>query len=136
MHKTAAALPVIFGLGLGKHRHISQIGHAGSCLQSPVMQIEIGLAAAAPVQPGRPGQRQMLHPLDDGLDRGKAGAAGQQHDRLVAVLAQEEAAHRAFHAQNVFFLQRAKDMVGELAAWHMAQMQLDRAGCTMRCVGH
>ena len=57
---------------------------------------------------------------------------------LSAVLAQEEAAERAFDAQDVLLLHRAEHMVGELAAGHVAQVQLDRRRAAQVCrrVGH
>jgi hypothetical protein len=67
----------------------------------------------------------VLHVLDQRLDGRKAGARGQQDDGLVRVLAQEEAAERAFHAQDFLFLHAAEHMVGELAARHVADVQLD-----------
>ena len=57
---------------------------------------------------------------------------------LARVLAQEEAAERAFDAQDLLVLHRAEDMVGELAARHVADVQLDgrRAAQPLRRVGH
>ena len=96
------------------------------------------LVAAAPIQQRRACDALRTQVFDDGLDRREAGARGQQHDRLVAVFAQEEAAERAFQAQDVLFLHRAEDMVGELAAGHVAQVQFDRwrAAQVRRRVGH
>ena len=64
--------------------------------------------------------------------------AGQQHQGLVGRLAQEEAAERPFHAQDVLLLHRAEDVVGELAAGHVADVQLDgwRRAQQVRRVGH
>ena len=58
------------------------------------------------------------------LDRREAGAAGHEDDRLVAVLAQEEAAVRAFEAQDGFFLHAVEHVVGEQAAGNVADVQL------------
>jgi hypothetical protein len=66
-----------------------------------------------------------LQVLDQRLDRREAGARGQQHHRLVRVLAQEEAAERAFHAQDLLFLHRREHVVGELAARHVPDVQFD-----------
>src|SRR3990167_531254 len=53
--------------------------------------------------------------LDDALDRREAGTTGDEDDRLVAVLAQEEAAQRAFQAQDGLFLHFIEDILRELA---------------------
>jgi hypothetical protein len=57
---------------------------------------------------------------------------------LAESVAQEEAAVRALHAQDVLFLHGTEHMVGELAAGHVADVQLDRGrACpVVRRVGH
>ena len=47
---------------------------------------------------------------------------------LSRVLAQEEAAERPLDAQDLLLLHRAEHVVGELAARHVADVQLDAAG--------
>ena len=64
--------------------------------------------------------------LDDALDRREAGAAGDEDDRLVGILAQEEAAERTFEAQDVAFLQGGKHLLGEQAARHVADVQFQQ----------
>jgi hypothetical protein len=68
----------------------------------------------------------------------KPGARGEQDDRLVGVLAQEEAAERPFDAQDLLLLHRAEDVVGELAAGQVADVQLELrlVDDGMRRVGH
>mmetsp|Transcript_41205 Transcript_41205/g.96295 ORF Transcript_41205/g.96295 Transcript_41205/m.96295 type:complete len:555 (-) Transcript_41205:257-1921(-) len=134
VHEAGAARPAF--IRLGKHRHIAQRGPLGGGLGGPGVQVEVGLLAGAPVQHHRPGRADVAGSLDDGLDRRKAGAAGQQNDGLGRVLAQEEAAEGAFHAQDVLLLERVEDMVGEPAAGHVADVQLDLAGLAVRRIGH
>ena len=73
--------------------------------------------------------------FDDGLDRRKAGATGDEHDRLVAFLAQKERAMRRFEAQDVAFLHLLEHMVGEAAAGYMPDMQLNEFIIMWR-IGH
>ena len=68
----------------------------------------------------------MLHVFQDGFDGRKTRARGQEHQRFVRVFTQEEAALRALDALDFFFFHRTKDMVGELAAGHVADVQLNR----------
>src|SRR5687768_5112341 len=68
----------------------------------------------------------MERSLQDRLDRREAGAASDEHDRLRAVLAQEEAAERTLQAKDVALLHLAEHVVGEAAAGHLADVQLDQ----------
>jgi len=76
--------------------------------------------------------------FDDGLDRGETGARGEQNNGFVRVFAQEETAVRAFDAQDFLFLHATKDVVGELAAGHVTDMQFHRRGfgLAVRCGRH
>ena len=98
---------------------------ASFCLH-PVVQVQIGGPAAAPVQGGGERDAFELHVLDHRLDRRETGARRQQDHRLVGILAQVEAAVGAFDAQDFLFLHRGEHMVGELAAGHVADVQFDR----------
>ncbi|MBX3607875.1 MAG: NAD-dependent epimerase/dehydratase family protein [Piscinibacter sp.] len=136
--QAGAAPPVVPGRGLREHRHVAQVRQPRGGLLGPVVQVQVGPAAAAPVQHSRPRDGLELQVLDDRLDRREARAAGQQHDGLVAVLAQEEAAERPLQAQDLLLLHRREDVVGELAARHVADVQLDEGlvGLGVRRVGH
>ena len=106
--------------------------------QRPVVQVQVGAAARAPVQHRLALARLPDQVFDHRLDRREAGARGEQDHRLVAVFAQEETSERAFHAQDVFFLQRGEHVVGELAAGQMPQVQFDAGFVDLGvgCVGH
>ena len=73
--------------------------------------------------------------LDDRLDRREAGARGDEDDRLVRVLAQEEGAERPLEAQDVALLHLAEHVVGELPAGDVAHVQLDQL-VVVRRIGH
>jgi hypothetical protein len=87
----------------------------------------------------------VLHLLDQRLDRREAGAAGQQHDRLRQAARGRPRSSRRKKLPNgpsarrmSLLLERAEDVVGELAAGHVAHVQLDRrrAAQRVRRVGH
>ena len=126
MYKAGAPAPVIFGQGVRDHRHIAQIGHLGQFVLHPRIEVQVGRAPPAPVQRGRAFAALALHVLKHRLDRRKPGARCQQHERLVAVVAQEEAAIRPLQPQDVARLHAAKHGVGEFSARHMPDMQLQR----------
>ena len=76
--------------------------------------------------------------LNDGLDGRETSARGQQHHGLGAVFTQVEAAKRPLNAQNIFFFHDAKNVICELAAWHVAYVQFG-AGVfelQVRCGSH
>ena len=106
--------------------------------QHPVVQIQVTRPTAAPVERGGARDALELHVLDQRLDGRKPGARCQQHDGLGRILAQEKAAKRALDAQDFLFLQGAEHMVGELAARHVANVQLQPRGLGLRVggVGH
>ena len=58
----------------------------------------------------------MQRVLDHALDRREAGAAGDEDDRLVRVLAQVERAERPFEAQDLAPLELVEQLLGEEAA--------------------
>ena len=68
----------------------------------------------------------MQHVLDDRLDRREAGAAGDEDDRLVGVLAQVERAERAFEAQDLAPLVRREQRIGEEPARRVPDVQLEQ----------
>ncbi len=68
----------------------------------------------------------MQRVLDHRLDRREAGAAGDEDDRLVGVLAQVERAERPFEAQDLAALVLVEQLVGEEAARHVADVQLEQ----------
>jgi len=72
--------------------------------------------------------------FDNCLDRCKAGTAGNQQHRFSGVLAHEETAVWSAQAQQVSFLHGSEDVSGELAAWHLPNMELKEVVC-MWCVG-
>ena len=73
-----------------------------------VGQVEVALRARAPVQHHRAVDvAVMQRVLDHRLDRREAGAAGDEDDRLVGLLAQVERAERPFEAQDLAALVRA-----------------------------
>ena len=113
MDKASASAPAVRGQRVRDHRYVTQLRHFSQFRADPVVQVQVLWAPATPVQGGRACDVLLLHVLDDGLDRGKAGARGQQHHRLVAVLAQVKAAKRTLQAQDFFFLHGAKDAIGE-----------------------
>ncbi len=138
VHEAGAPAPAVFGQGIGDHRHVAQVRHPGELCLDPGALVQIGRAAATPVQ--RRGARDALelHVLDDGLDGGETGARCQQDQWQLAVFTQEEAAVGAFDAQDVFFLHRAEHVVGELAPRHVAQVQFEAGlrGLGVGRVGH
>src|SRR6185369_853838 len=136
--EAGAAMPIVLGLGLGQDRDVAQVRQLGGRFLGPRVQVEVGLAAAAPVEDGLPFAALPDHVLDDRLDRRESGSRGEQDDRLLAVLAQEEAAERPFDAQDLLLLHRAEDVVGELAAGQVADVQLELrlVDDGMRRVGH
>ena len=64
--------------------------------------------------------------LDDSLDRGKTGSAGDQDDWLIGFLAQEEGAERPLEAQDLAALELTEQLIGEMAAGHMADVQFQQ----------
>ena len=68
----------------------------------------------------------MQRVLDDRLDRREAGAAGDEDDRLVRLLAQVERAERPFEAQDLAPLELVEELVGEEAAGHVPDVQLEQ----------
>ena len=109
------------------------MGHVGQLRLQPVVQVQVGRTASAPVQGGGACDVFGLHVLDDGFDRGKAGTRGQKHDGLGRFFAQVKAAKGAFNALDLFFFHHTKHVVGELATGHVTDVQFHRAS---RCIGH
>ena len=64
--------------------------------------------------------------LDHRLDRREAGAAGDEDHRLVGFLAQVERPERPFEAQDLAALVRREQRVGEEAAGHVPDVQLEQ----------
>jgi hypothetical protein len=64
--------------------------------------------------------------LDDRLDRSEAGAAGDEDDRLVRFLAQEERAERTFEAKDLATSVFVEELVGEVPAGDVANVQLEQ----------
>ena len=77
----------------------------------------------------------MLHVLNQRLDRGKTCSRCQQHHGFVRVFTQKETAVRPFDTQNVFFFHGGEHRVSELAAGHVANMQLHFRGAWLQSVG-
>jgi hypothetical protein len=137
--KAGAARPVVFRHRIGDHRHVAQVGQLGHVLAQPVVHVEVLGPAAAPIERGRPGDALVRHVFQQRLDRREAGARGEQDDRLVGLLAQEEAAVGALDAKDVLFLHCAEHVVGELAARHVADVQFEaraRRGQGVGRIGH
>ena len=122
--QAGAAAPAVLRSRLGQHGDVAQVRHLGGGLLGPVAQVEVGAAAAAPVQHRLAVDALEAHVLEDGLDRGEARSRGQQHHWPLGGLAQVEAAEGSLDAQDVLLLHRAEDWVGEAAARHVAQVQL------------
>ena len=141
VHEAGTPRPAILGPRIRQHRHILEVGQVLFPLAAQRVVVEIGRTPPAPVQPHRPpeaaGRLQRRDPFHDGLDGRKARAAGQQHHRLVTVLAQEEGAERPLQPKDLALLQRRprahpEHPVGEMPARQVADMQLhvlQRAGC-------
>ena len=68
----------------------------------------------------------MQRVLDHGLDRCETGATGDKNDRLVRFLAQEERAERTFEAQDLAPLELGEQLVGEKAARHVPDVQVEK----------
>ena len=60
------------------------------------------------------------------LDRRETGAAGDEDDRLVRFLAQEERAERPFEAQDLAALVLVEELVREMPAGHVPDVQLEQ----------
>ena len=104
-------------------------------LQGQFVHVQVLRPAPAPVQAHGPRQSLVQRVLDDCLDRGESGAAGEQHHGLVAVLAQEEGAVRPLEAQDVARLHLFEHLVGEQSARQVAHVDLQQA-VVMRRSGH
>jgi hypothetical protein len=76
----------------------------------------------------------VLQVLDQRFDGGEPGARGQQDDGFMRIFVQEETALRAFEAQDVALLHGGKHLLGKQAAWHVADVQLERL-VQRRCIG-
>ena len=70
----------------------------------------------------------------DCLDRGEAGAAGDEDDWLVRVFAQKKSAERASEAQDVALFHDLKYMMGKCAARDVADVQFEKL-IVVRCIG-
>ena len=126
---------MVLGQRVRHHGHVAQLGHQRHLGLNPIFHVQVGGTPTAPVERGRAGDAAVLHMLEQGFERRKAGARGQKYQGLVGVFAQKERSERAFDAQNVFFLHGAEHQIGKASAGHVADMQLQRrAG--VRCVGH
>ena len=104
-------------------------------LRRQVGQVQFGPIPGAPVERDRPGDVVVDGMLDQSLDRCETGTAGHHDDRLLRSLAQMERAERPLEAQDVLQLHGREDMVGEVAARHVAQVQIDDV-VLVRRVGH
>ncbi len=135
VYEAGAARPVVFGLGVGDDGHKLEVGHCLHLGFDPIGHVQVGRAAPAPVQGGRALATNVLHVFNQRLDGGKASARGQQDHGLFGVFAQIEAAIRPFGTQDVFFFHGGKHRVGELAAGHVANMQLHDRGRDLQRVG-
>ena len=140
VHEAGTSRPAILGPRIRQHRHIPEVGQVLFPLAAQRVVVEVSRTPPAPVQPHRPpetaGRLQRRDPLHNGLDGRKARAAGQQHHRLVTVLAQEEGAERPLQPEDLTLLQRRprahpEHPVGEMPARQVADVQLhvlQRAG--------
>ncbi|CAM2158584.1 hypothetical protein PT2222_40385 [Paraburkholderia tropica] len=126
VHEARAAGPGVLRGGLGEHRHEAEVRDVLRPLLGEVQQIQVLLLARAPVERHRAVQVLVNRVLDDRLERREAGARREQHDGLVRILAQEEGAERRFEAQDVALFHLREDVVGELAAGHVADVQFER----------
>ena len=138
MHEAGATAPGITGLGVRYHRHIAQLRHLQQSGLDPGIKVDVLWPSTAPVKRGRPCDAFELHVFDDRLERCEAGTRSQQHNRLVAVFAQEEAAIGAFDAQDVLLLHNTENVIGELAAGQVPDVEFESAalGLRVRCIGH
>ena len=73
--------------------------------------------------------------FDQAFQGGETGAPGQQDHRLVRLFPQGEAAVGAVEPQDVPHLEGREDLVGEQAAGHVADVQLQK-GIVVGGVGH
>src|SRR5471030_561719 len=126
VHEAGAAVPVVLVQRVRHHRHVLELRQLDGPLAAQRIHVQILRPAPAPVQSHRPGRAAVDQVLDDGLDRRETGARGQEHHRLVAVVAHEEGAMRTLEAQDVALLHRAEHLVGEQAAGQGADVQRER----------
>ena len=87
-----------------------------------VQQIQVGSAASAPVEGDCALRLFSDGVFDNGFDRCKAGAAGDQQHRLFRVFAQEEATMRTIDTQQVAFFQAVENVFGEFSTRNQADM--------------
>jgi hypothetical protein len=124
--------PVVLRLRCGEHRHEGEVRVLGRPLPRQVGQVEIGERAHAPVQDHLALHADVERVLDHALHRREAGRAGDEDDRLVGILAQEERAERALEAHDVADLHVGEHVGGEPAARDVADLQLDAVGLVRR----
>ena len=113
-----------------------QAGHGGQLRPHPTIKVQVDRPAPTPVEGGGACYAFELHVLQHRLDRGQTSARSQQDDGLVAVLTQVETAKRPLDAQNLLLFHDVEDMVGEFAARHVPDVQLQPSRQGVWCVGH
>ena len=89
---------------------------------------EVGAAARAPVERHAPLHARGERMLEHALDGRKAGGAGDEQDRLVALLAQVEGAQGSLEADVVAHLHGLEHARREEAAGNQPHVQLDQVG--------
>ena len=89
---------------------------------------------APPVKSDRAIQSLVNRVLDDALDRGKAGAAGDEQDGFAAFFPQEKGAQRALKPQDFLGFHLVEHILGKRTTRDMPDMQLQEA-VVMRRVG-
>src|ERR1035437_9213778 len=118
MHKPGASLPCIFRQGFREYR--SKFDTASFPLPGFVQHIQIRQLARSPIKVHWAFYADVQRVFDDRLDRGEAGAAGDEDDRLVRVFAQKKSTKRTPEAQDVALFHDLKHMMGECAARDVA----------------
>ena len=116
------------GVGLGQHRDIREVRARLLPLARQVGQVEIANRPHAPVQDHRSRLIDLVveRMLDDAFDRREAGTAGDEDDRLVRLLAQEERAERPFEAQDLAPLELREQLIGKPSAGKVADVQFEQ----------
>src|SRR5688572_14432125 len=80
------------------------------------VQVEIATYPPTPVQRDGAADAFEQRVFDDRLDGRETGAACEQNDRLVAVLAEKERPERPFEPQDILLLHPVEDVIAERPA--------------------
>ena len=123
--KAGLAVPVIAGLRFGQHRRVAEVGMFAGKLLRQRIEVQVASGAHAPEQVYGALDADLEGMLEDALQRCEAGAAADENNRPVGVLAQEKGPQRPLDAQQGLFLHVVEDLVGKQPAFHVADVQLD-----------